>query len=290
MKFIDVSQGSEEWHALRRTKIGASNAAAIVGKHPHKSSLDVWEEMVLGKVPFVNKAMKRGMDLEEPARIELILRHGTIYEPKVVQHPENEFMIASLDGYAMCPKEGSEYIVEIKCPGEKIYESAANAEIPEYWGWQIQHQLACTGLPYSSLFVYNGVEGIVLWITRNEDMIKTLIEKESEFYRNHILEFDPPKSESHFLEREDDEWSKKELEWIAAKKILDEASECEKTARQELIKLADERSCKGRKVSLRKYFKKGEVDYSQVESLKGISLEQWRKPPIEAWRIHEITP
>ena len=41
---IKLRHGSPEWIAFRRTGIGGSDAAAILGLSPFKSNIEVWEE------------------------------------------------------------------------------------------------------------------------------------------------------------------------------------------------------------------------------------------------------
>ena len=40
----DLPQGSPEWHAIRRLRVGASETAAIGGLSPHRSPADVWAD------------------------------------------------------------------------------------------------------------------------------------------------------------------------------------------------------------------------------------------------------
>ena len=43
---LNLIHGSPEWKAFRRTGIGGSDAAAILGLSPFKSNIEVWEEKV----------------------------------------------------------------------------------------------------------------------------------------------------------------------------------------------------------------------------------------------------
>ena len=133
MKYIDVEQGSPEWHELRRTKIGASNSPAILGISPYKTKNDVFNEMAFGEKPFINKAMSRGSLLEEEARTYLnnlnpFHIEDNIFTPAVIVHDTMEFIMASLDGI----NKSETMILEIKCPGEKVYEQCALGKIPKH--------------------------------------------------------------------------------------------------------------------------------------------------------------
>ena len=61
-------QGSPEWLEFRSSHITATDAAAIAGLNPYKDAHDVYREKIGEHKPYVNKAMKRGSSLEEPAR------------------------------------------------------------------------------------------------------------------------------------------------------------------------------------------------------------------------------
>ena len=43
---IELNHGSPEWLTFRKTGIGGSDAAAILGMSPFKSNIEVWEEKV----------------------------------------------------------------------------------------------------------------------------------------------------------------------------------------------------------------------------------------------------
>ena len=44
LELLQIEHNSPEWLAFRRTGIGGSDAAAIIGKSHFKSNVDVWEE------------------------------------------------------------------------------------------------------------------------------------------------------------------------------------------------------------------------------------------------------
>ncbi len=186
--FIDVEQRTEEWHNLRRDKIGASACPAIMGESPYATPGDVWDQMVLGKETKVTPAMQRGTDLEDAARIMFNTFHRTNFEPAVTVSQEFPFMMASLDGIDQNIKK----ILEIKIPGKTVFQKCLDQEIPEYWKWQIQHQLAVTGYQEAILYVFKEDNGLTFYIRRDETKIKKLIEAEGDFYYHHVLEFSRP--------------------------------------------------------------------------------------------------
>src|SRR5271170_1345030 len=121
-------QNTPEWLEMRRNKIGASDAPIIMQVSPWKTPYQLWEEKLgIAKQKQISYEMQRGTNLEEIARQEFEKMTGLIIFPQVVQHPNFEWMIASLDGIDLA----HENIVEIKCPGINDHQYALDGKIPE---------------------------------------------------------------------------------------------------------------------------------------------------------------
>src|SRR5689334_6309347 len=136
-------QNTSEWLEMRRNKIGASDAPVIMGVSPWKTPFQLWEEKLgIGKEKETTASMRRGIDMEEEARQKFEELTGHIVFPKVMFHPDYEYLMASLDGIDMDHKVA----VEIKCPGREDHECAMDGVVPEKYKPQLQHQLEVTGL------------------------------------------------------------------------------------------------------------------------------------------------
>jgi hypothetical protein len=85
--------------------------------------------------------------------------------------------------------------------------------------------------------------------------------------------------------RSDAQWLEKANKWREAKCELEKWKEIEDTLRQELILLAGDNGTAGGGIQLSKSMRKGLVDYEKIPELKGVDLEQYRKPSAIAWRI-----
>ena len=59
----------------------------------------------------------------------------------------------------------------------------------------------------------------------------------------------------------------------------------EEILKQRLIDMSGGKSCRGSGVQVSRYIRKGTVDYGAIPELQGLDLEEYRKKPIEAWRI-----
>ena len=285
MKFIDLEQGSDAWHEFRRSHIGASNCAAILGRSRYKTPYMVWAEMIRGEKIDPTAAMERGTKLEPHARLLLCHRHDTMYRPVVVQSIERDWQMASLDAYS------GDMAVEIKCPGEKTIREIIDGEIPEEYVWQIQHQMAVTGHASQYLFAYHpdfekDIDKTIVLINRDEAMIEELNEAELSFYRNFLLEFTPPPlRELDIVNRDDAEWATYAIEYRDAKKLYDELEARLKMLKNTLISLSGGMNSKGADLTLTKVIKAGVVDYNAIPQLKSIDLDAYRKPNFEYWMV-----
>lgn len=188
-KRIDLEQGSAEWLEYRRTKIGASDAATIMGLNPWKKPPHLWEEKMGIKDVFINDAMKRGSGLENMARKKLECSLGIKLDNPTLESIEHPWMSASLDAY----NEDHRILAEIKCPNPKWHQYAIEGEVPQHYYPQLQHQMAVTGIEMMIYYSFDGVDGIEIKVPRNEEFIGKMLLMEEHFYNSMIL-FDRPEA------------------------------------------------------------------------------------------------
>lgn len=268
-------QGSADWLALRKTKITASDASVIMGVNPWVSPLKLYnEKMGLSEPREKTFAMQRGNDLEEPARQCFEKKTGLTVFPRVVFHPENDWMMASLDGISLNEK----HIVEIKCPLK------FSLNIPDHYFAQIQHQLACTELDMCYYFVFDGTDGQFVEVNRDQQYIESLIKKENEFYQC-IVNKTSPIINPDYVMRSDDFWNENAKNWKQVNDQIAQLEKKEKELRETLIQTSGGSSSQGAGIKLSKILRKGNVNYKNISELVGVDLEQYRKNDIETWRI-----
>lgn len=154
---MNLTQNTPEWHEYRRKKIGASDAPIIMEASPWKTPYQLWLDKTCKMTSPSTLPQKRGLEMEEAARQSFEKMTGMIMFPKVMEHSEIDWMMASLDGIDM---EGTA-IVEIKCPGQVDHDIAKQGEIPEKYIPQLQHQLAVTGLEMVYYFSFDGFDGVI---------------------------------------------------------------------------------------------------------------------------------
>lgn len=278
-------QQSDEWLALRRTKIGASDAPVIMGVSPWLTPFKLWQEKLeLLPERKATWAMKQGIKGEDPARVAFINETGIIVSPDVVFHADNEFMMASLDGISVDRK----HIVEIKRPGLADHDIACTGNVPEKYYPQIQHQLDCCGLDMAYYYsFFNETDTVLLQVYRDDKYIKRMVGMEKEFW-GCINEFVSPKlSQRDYEQRDDDIWQYTAAEWLSTASQLKILEKREKELRELLISQSQNSNSIGSGVKVAKILRKGNIQYSAIPELSTVNLDQYRAPVIETWRITE---
>lgn len=289
MTIINLTQNSPEWLEFRKDKIGASDAPIILGVSPYKTPYQLYMEKVEGVQVPQNSAMKRGHDLEDEARVEFEKMYEMLYldtinvRPCVMQSNDFSFLIASLDGI----DSEKNVAVEIKCPGPKDHQTAISGSIPDHYVPQLQHQLFVAGLRSIFYFSYRpGEIPILLEYKYNDELMKKLLVSEMEFHAKMEAKSPPALSDKDFEERFDFEFLDVAMKFASLREELEEKLKEEQSLKNELIRLSDNRNCRGGRVKVSHVSRKGSVDYSKIEELANIDLEIYRKPPTRYSTIH----
>lgn len=190
------SADREAWLAARRTGIGASEAAVLIGEH-------AWLDLAR------LVAVKRGL-LDEPEGVERLewgLRHErTIREAysspryagretrpggQLLRSVEHPWALATLDGWALHP---THRWIPWEAKALEVYRADewADGPPPTYW-WQCQQQMLVTGAPCVSIAALLGVHRLV-WcdVERDDAAIRRLVLRGPEVWRLVESGEDPP--------------------------------------------------------------------------------------------------
>lgn len=276
-----MEQNTPEWLEFRRNKIGASDCPAILGISPWTTPYQLWEEKVLGKRKESTDRMTRGQQLEPLALERFMEQTGTAMLPSVVVNPLLDWQMASFDGLSWDGKE----FVEIKCPGKETHLWALRGEIPEYYKAQMQHQMCVLDVGYGYYFSFDGENGVVIKVERDDEFIRHLLEKEEEFLW-HMKAKEPPElSPKDYTEHCDAPWANLAAEWKEVSAQIKILKEKEQDIRQNLIELCGERSGEGAGIRVKRTPCKGHVHYDQIPELIGVDLTPYRKPFFDRWTI-----
>ena len=279
-----MKQNTQEWLDFRRNKIGASDAAAIMGLSPWKTRYQVWEEKVYGKEQTQTGAMRRGSYYEEEARGAFEKLTGVSVKPKVIVSDERDWQMASLDGISF---DGTVF-TEIKVPNREAHELAKSGIIADYYNIQMQHQYATSSkLEKGLYFSYfpDQKEGVLVEIKRDDLLIEQMLKEEEKFYELMLSKTPPPLSERDYALKDDANWNDAANEWRELSSYIESLTEKKEMLREQLIVLANGQSSKGAGIRLTRSMSKGLVNYKKIPELIGVDLEAYRNPPIEKWTL-----
>lgn len=187
-----TSLSRDEWLKLRRTSIGGSDAAAILGMSGRATPFSVWADKT-GRLPdqVDNEAMRLGRDLEP----YVAKRFSEATEKKVrrlnriLKHSDYAFMHANIDFAIVGERAG----LECKTTSALNLKKFRNGEYPANYYAQCVHYLAVTGWERWYLAVLVLGQGFYWYtIERDENEVTALIGAESDFWNRHVLEDKPP--------------------------------------------------------------------------------------------------
>jgi putative phage-type endonuclease len=280
-----MEQGSQEWKDLRRTKIGSSDAAVVMGVSPWKTPYELYLEKMMGTEQEISSSMQRGTDLEASARDRFQEKTGIMMMPQVVISQEREWQMASLDGICFLGQS----ILEIKHANKEVFEMAVQGELPIYYMIQIQHALDTTGVDKCYYMVSNGGKDAYVEVFPDHKMIEEIRTKNEKFYACMKSGEAPPLTDKDFVETSDKDFVELMTDYYQVKTQLNILKDTEEKIKEDLIRLSKGKNTKSSNGRLTRSVCRGQIDYKLVPELVGVDLESYRKPPCEKWRITCIT-
>ena len=286
MKKLILEQGSDEWLEFRKTGVGASDLAAIIGISPFKKAIDVYNEKLnLAPPQFMSNAMLRGNVYEGEARDKHNQVHNCNFQPLVVQHEEFDFFYASLDGY----DESSNQILEIKVPtSQTLMSKVSCGNIPDYYESQIQWQMFISGAVSAVFAVYCPESGVMeeILVDRDEGRIEYLKESAMDFWDLITNRIEPEDLTKH-VELEFPDNIEKFVEYCTYQRVYKEASEKMKELKAFLVDLGDDGNWFAHGVKFT--ISKGKDSYNhKAMEADGIDLKKYKKTGIPFYKISII--
>jgi putative phage-type endonuclease len=180
-EIVPLVERTPAWWEWRRSGIGSSDAAILLGEHPGRTV----ERLLLEKQQPARRSAQhfeadRSARQERQARAEYCRISGFTIAPTCVQNLARPWLRASLDGLSA---DGAR-AVEIKC-GKATHASASARQRPTRQHVpQLQHILAATGLPAIDYWCYCPPHPpLRLEIKRDDTYIARLLAAEETFWR-----------------------------------------------------------------------------------------------------------
>jgi putative phage-type endonuclease len=187
-----ISQGTDEWKAMRVGKVTASRVADVIAETksgPAASRATYMGELIAERLTgtwadkFTSAAMQHGTEYESEARKAYCFYNDVVVEEvPFVDHPTIAMSGASPDGLI-----GNVGGLEIKCPNTSTHiEYVLTGNIPKKYLTQMMWQMACCELSYVDFVSYDPrlPEELRYWhkrIHRDDETIGDLEVKVSKF-------------------------------------------------------------------------------------------------------------
>ena len=281
MSVIDgqaAKQGSPEWLAWRNGGIGASEAPAVMGRSRWMTPYGLYRlKRGLDAPQKTNPRMLRGIRLEPKARAAYEAFTKNPMVPIVAESVEYPFIRASLDGIS--PMDS--LLLEIKCPSEESHQLAVNGIVPEYYVDQVQQQLFVTGFEMAHYWSFDGENGVLVEVRRDQARIDKIVEEIVKFWERVKAGI-----------WSSNEWDIAAAAWRIANAELDAAKDREEIARKGLLSLLGDTEPKreGAGVIVTRVDRKGGIDYDKAFTALGITkdqLEPFRKDGSKTIQVRE---
>lgn len=191
----------EMWLEQRRTGIGSSDAAALVGLSPWATPLHVYADKVYGAQKPQTAPMRWGLMLEDAIATAYQEQTGAMVEPGSFLRSElYPWMIATPDRYAHHPN-AEPRIVELKtCNAFAADEwgEPGTDEIPAHYLIQVQHQMLVAAIPVTDVAVLIGGSDFRVYTVRlSETVCEGLVSVEAAFWERVKSQRPPEPDWSH---------------------------------------------------------------------------------------------
>jgi putative phage-type endonuclease len=209
-----TANARDEWLADRRSGIGGSDIAAILGLSPWKTAVDVWidktgqsTEDAIGNA----EAVRWGTLLEDVVAREYSERmYRTVQRVnRILRHPLYEWAIGNIDRAIVAPKSrvrvaddggtllGADGLLEVKTASAyKAGDWGRDGDddaVPVYYQAQVMWYLGITGQTWADVAALIGGQRMVIRrIHRDDETIAAMLDRAFDFWYRHVLTRKPP--------------------------------------------------------------------------------------------------
>lgn len=196
-----------EWLQQRRTGIGGSDIAAILGLSPWRTSVDVYLDKV-GETPLdtdLGEPAYWGTVLEDVVAAEFTKRTGRRVQRvrSILRHPGRDWALASIDRALVAEGtraraddgvlKGATGLLECKTGGAHALQhwrgDDGSDSLPVHYAAQCMWYLAVTGLEVCEVAALIGGQSyLIRRVERDEETIRAMFDQAEAFWRRHVLE------------------------------------------------------------------------------------------------------
>lgn len=191
---LPSSASEEEWHAVRRSGIGGSDVAAILGLDAYRGPRHVYEAKHGRDADGDNEAMEFGRELEDIIARSFSRRSGVAIStpPGTLVHTEHAWMLANVDRYAL--DAGGAVVAPVECKNRSEYQADDWEEgVPDSPAIQAHWYMAVGGWDHAWVAALIGGNRLRYHrLERDEELIGYLTETCGSWYQRHIVDGFPP--------------------------------------------------------------------------------------------------
>jgi putative phage-type endonuclease len=151
-----VSQARAQFLANRRTGLGGSDVAAILGESLWGCALSVWNaKRGIEAEESISKHLRRGIELEDSVAKWWTAETGRkTVRMQQQRHPEKQWALANIDRRILHDPRGSG-VFEAKVPSKYVWLKYRREGLPEQYILQGQHYLFVTGWTWGAYGIFN---------------------------------------------------------------------------------------------------------------------------------------
>lgn len=194
----DYARDRRAWLRARRSGLGASETATILGLNDWRTPLAVWQDKVSTddvEDVTLSEAAEWGSALEAVVARKVATRHPELGKlaptPGLLRHPEHPWMLATLDRVLVERKKADPQalaILEVKTVGDWMFRKRWLDSVPPHVLVQVQQQLAVTGMERAYVVVLVGGQRMPApyLVERDERVIEQIIEYAGAWWAEHV--------------------------------------------------------------------------------------------------------
>lgn len=264
--YMITDAAREQFLLDRKTGIGGSDIAAIMGLNPWRSALDVYNDKISTTIELIDSPqLSRGRKLEKYILEEYTDHTGQELEVDLPMMRDKEYPF--LIGHSDAKIKDKNILVEAKSVGSS--SSLWQNIIPPYYKTQVAHYAAIADCEFVDVPVlFDRWEYAQYTYYRDESYEKTLRTAAIDFWHNHVLKQVPPEPQNM-------DGLKKLYPRANAKAI--QADDSLKTAIADLNKLVMDQKTVDMKINnVKSHIMRCMEDNETIEDEHGKSMILWR--------------
>lgn len=278
MKIIELEQKSPEWIEWRKSGIGSSDIATIMGANPYQTPYQLWEEKCGVRNAFDGNRFTEHGNLNEPYAREYLEKVTSLKLKNICAESDvNPIYKVSLDAYCT----SNRHLYEIKCPftSEKIFTLRDTMEIPEMWKCQILWQAVITNAKKAFLAVwdFNLAECFCIECKRDPELESRLFEEADKFWELVKSFTPPPLQKGDYIEVIDEELYSHLVEYKAQNDMEKAAASKKKELKTRIVEFGDDGSFKAYGFTITRSAPRKSYDVEKMRA-DGIEVDKYLKP------------